>query len=81
MPQWEYLEVHVDYDAKTWSDSSGRTGLLVRSESRLIHSGGLLNDLGQQRWELVGMETHPYISSGNSNSTRSDAKWIFKRPL
>lgn len=81
MKQWEYLEVGLDYSKGRWRDSLGREGALVGSWSAWTHSGGLLNDLGRQGWELVGVEAYPNTSGGSSyGSGARAAKWIFKRP-
>jgi len=82
MQRWEYLELFLNYYYDRWSDSSGREGTLVRhgSEPQFVHSGGLADELGHQGWELVGIETYPYMDSGNSYGV-SYAKWIFKRSV
>ena len=58
MPQWEYLEVYTFEGA--WADNRGRRGDLdevVKVKNRIAHSRAtLLNDLGSQGWELVGLE-------------------------
>jgi hypothetical protein len=84
MQQWEYLEVLVHYygismkQVGEWHDSMGRRGNLVRMELEghgfWYHSGGLLNELGAQGWELVGIEEDPVQGSG------SGVKWVLKRP-
>lgn len=78
MQKWEYLEVY--HWRSGWSDSMGRSGDFVYVDAREIdgrwyHSGGLLNELGAQGWELIGIEVLP---AGQYGTTA--AKWIFKRP-
>ncbi len=91
MQKWEYLEVYLDYSAGSWvdreghrhyragswADSMGREGQLVRVSPVWQHSGGLLNELGSQGWELVGVESYPEATGGGLAA----AKWVFKRPV
>jgi hypothetical protein len=80
MQRWEYLELFLNYYYDRWCDSSGREGTLVRhgTEKQFVHTGGLADELGQQGWELIGIETYPYMDAGNSFGV-SFAKWLFKR--
>lgn len=85
MQKWEYLELFLNYGSGKWRDSMGREGALSSGGSAYggnwYHSGGLLNDLGQQGWELVAVEAYPITSSGGSIGTGMlSAKWVFKRP-
>lgn len=48
MHRWEYLTIRVSIDK--WSDSLGRNGTLPENGE----VGALLNDLGEQGWELSG---------------------------
>ncbi len=81
MQRWEYLEVEVNYFYGWWRDSLGRRGKLVDSEEAdpnqpFSHSGPLLNELGEQGWELIGIQVLPH---GGTFRTY-DARWVFKRP-
>lgn len=78
MQNWEYLEVFFDYASNTWQDSMGRRGELD-VDDRFKHAGKLLNELGQQGWELVGLEFYPNSSGGTIYGAYL-AKWVFKRP-
>ena len=86
MQGWEYLKVFLDYQQERWSDNLSRegdlsAGPLGRYELAWHHSGDLLNDLGQQGWELVGVESYPYLFDGTTSGRGvSSGKWIFKRP-
>lgn len=76
MQRWEYLEVFLNYSWAKWHDSTGRQGELVTGAKITDihwwqHSGPLLNELGREGWELVGVESHTGSNDG--------AKWIFKR--
>ena len=59
MQRWEYLEVQVH--AQRWLDSLGRRGELPRESvfedgsPYLYSSAALLNELGEQGWELAGV--------------------------
>jgi hypothetical protein len=70
---WEYLEVEIkelgSYHPHPWQDSMGRSGELKRLGEELSNSAPLLNELGAQGWELVGV-----YSPGRA------AKLILKRP-
>lgn len=87
MQQWEYLELFLSYYQGKWEDSLGRQGELVKGELsgyasswKWQHSGTLLNELGQQGWELVGVEAYPYTYGGGSIGLGLvAAKWLFKR--
>ena len=78
MQKWEYIEVFVNYPDKRRDDSMGRSGELIVVNEGFVyqweHSGGLLNELGAQGWEMTGVETH------TSSSGTHAAKWLFKRP-
>jgi hypothetical protein len=50
MQRWEYLTVEIRYNG--WSDSLGRRGSLPVDS---FQTGPLLNDLGEQGWELAGV--------------------------
>lgn len=88
MQKWEYLEVFLDYYHKEWHDSMGRQGELERGAAvgypkqvTWGHSGTLLNALGQQGWELAGVEAYPDMRGGHTERTGAySAKWLFKRP-
>jgi hypothetical protein len=62
MQQWEYFGLFLNYYYDQWCDSSGREGTLVRheTEKQFVHTGGLADELGQQGWEQIGIETYPY---------------------
>jgi hypothetical protein len=51
--KWEYLEVIVSH--RKWEDSMGRSGNLATVPSGLSHCAALLNQLGDQGWELTGI--------------------------
>jgi hypothetical protein len=54
--RWEYLE--VDVHVERWSDSAGRSGPLPIAEAgagRVPSVLALLNELGQQGWELAAV--------------------------
>ncbi len=61
MQRWEYLEVQVFRE--NWVDSLGRRGELPRESvieggsgyPSLYSSAALLNELGEQGWELAGV--------------------------
>jgi hypothetical protein len=58
MQRWEYLTIFIR-DVR-WSDSSGREGTLPgggRLSGSSGHPTGLLNEFGEQGWELVGVVT------------------------
>ena len=62
--RWEYLE--VDVRVENWSDNTGRTGRLPIAESgpgQVPSALGVLNQLGQEGWELGGVNntTSPLI--------------------
>jgi hypothetical protein len=77
---WEYLEVVLGNDSiradKTnliWRDSMGRSGDLQALVFRFANSAPLLNELGAQGWELVGVQPSSDVSGHY-------AKYILKRP-
>ncbi len=81
MQRWEYLEIQIDSGIRVWRDSLGREGELREATGRwgsYRHGGALLNDLGDQGWELVGIEAVP--SGSTVWQSRPEARWIFKRP-
>ena len=54
--RWEYLE--VDIHVETWSDSTGRSGRLPIEKAgpgQVPSLLPLLNQLGQEGWELAGV--------------------------
>jgi hypothetical protein len=51
MQRWQYLEVWTD--GKNWHDSDGRDEDLPFAHSRYPSMTPLLNDLGEQGWEVV----------------------------
>jgi hypothetical protein len=70
MQCWEYLT--VAYLSNSWSDSLGRRGELPSGFD--YYTGdptGLLNDLGEQGWELCG------VASKNGNNVY---QLFLKRP-
>lgn len=75
MQRWEYLEVQVHQEH--WIDSLGRRGKLPSeraygaSYGETYFSGGLLNELGEQGWELAGVP---------SSMDQRDHKLLLKRP-
>lgn len=74
MERWEYLECVVDYHGTgSWWDSVGRSGELAEGQSG-YHAGPLLNALGAQGWELVGIQVLP-----RGDHYTSQARWLFKR--
>lgn len=66
--QWEYLEVSVDLDRKTWKDGTGRSRKLKKGQL-----GEALAELGREGWELAG--TLPGAAADGK------AWMFFKRPL
>ncbi|MGH2354107.1 MAG: hypothetical protein ACRDI2_07965 [Chloroflexota bacterium] len=66
--QWEYLEVSVDLDKKSWKDGIGRSRKLKKSGMSRA-----LAELGQEGWELAGT-----LPVGNGDGK---ARLYFKRPL
>lgn len=74
MQAWEYLEIELR--ESKWSDSLGRGGELesfIDSSSPYParNSAALLNELGAQGWELIGVQGSEYVSR---------AKLYLKRP-
>ena len=72
MQKWEYLEVSVAY--RHWVDSMGRSGELsqqAHSHAGFYSAASLLNELGQQGWEVTG------VAAGNS----STFTLLLKRPM
>jgi hypothetical protein len=72
MQRWEYLTIYTGFGR--WHDSLGREGNLVRQklgDSSWQDPSAILNDLGEQGWELTG------VIGGD---TSSYAKLILKRP-
>ena len=69
MQRWEYLTIVVQ--SQTWTDSLGRSGSLPYDGQ----TGELLNDLGQQGWDLVSVH-------GDGDDARWYCNfWLFlKRP-
>jgi len=75
---WEYLEIELyTYDRARregrpgWKDSMGRSGVLDEMlGGHFLNSAPLLNELGAQGWELVGVQSTPSYES----------KLILKRP-
>ncbi len=69
MQKWEYLvlSVGVVSGGVEWSDSAGRKGRLGRDWDASV--AALLNDLGLQGWELIGVTT-----------PGGPSKFYFKRP-
>ncbi len=67
-PQWEYLEVFVDLDKKSWKDGTGRSRKLKKGQL-----GEALAELGREGWELAGTLPH--------GSADEEAWMFFKRPL
>jgi len=66
---WEYLEIAIQ--GHRWSDSMGRSGVLDEMlGGHFLNSAPLLNELGAQGWELVGVQSTPSYES----------KLILKRP-
>lgn len=63
MERWEYLEIHVHEG--NWVDSMRRHGVLPRighpahpyasSQFGMATTGPLLNELGEQGWEVTGV--------------------------
>ena len=62
MEKWVYLEVWQYYLGDSnyaWQDSMGRTGPLAEVGQRRYPSiSPLLNELGEQGWELVAVVRH-----------------------
>ncbi len=52
--QWEYLEIWQRRGV-WWEDSLGRSGTLPITASNYPIAAGLLNELGEQGWELVAV--------------------------
>jgi len=69
MQRWEYLTL-VFGGYGNWSDSLGRSGNLPAIDKPLGHPTSLMNELGEQGWELSG------VNPGSTN------RWMlfFKRP-
>jgi hypothetical protein len=67
MQRWEYLTIGV-WDEK-WSDNLGRSGVLPRREAPLYWNdpAGLLNEVGEQGWELTGV----------AGSEGTNGYWLF----
>lgn len=58
MQRWEYL--HAGIFGRRWLDSHGRSAWLsVRQdrEGELVDASAVLDELGEQGWELVGFGT------------------------
>ena len=54
MQRWEYLTISYKYGS--WSDSLGRTGTFPKAYGPgTADPTSLLNDLGEQGWELSGV--------------------------
>lgn len=75
MQRWEYLAVH--FEGRHWADSLGHRGDVVnagRPYNETVNNdhqpGKLLNELGDQGWEVVG------VASGDA----SDYRLFLKRP-
>ena len=75
MEKWEYLTVQVTLGE--WYDSTGRKGktdllsdFVAGNEYKVYHPTELLNDLGEEGWEMVGV-------AGTDSSQRY--KLFFKR--
>ena len=75
MQRWEYLTVRVN--GLNWRDSLSRTGELPgRGES-----GALLNDLGEQGWELASVQTYGVVRSEFGQPSGEFSQELFlKRP-
>jgi hypothetical protein len=75
MQRWEYLTIFIS--TVTWQNSLGRTGTLRNIYPRALESDRvgdpteLLNELGEQGWDLVGV---------NSGYTLTTYKLFLKRP-
>ena len=80
MQSWEYLEIELVSQAwrgggaREWKDSMGRSGKLEPLGQNFLNSTPLLNELGAQGWELVGVQS--YETNGNTFG----AKLFLKRP-
>lgn len=84
MQKWEYRVVYVDLDQNVWGDDAGQEGSLPKptiakgskGSSRMVQPFAiLLSELGEQAWELTGVE-NPNYSTSASRVTRL----YFKRP-
>jgi hypothetical protein len=63
MQRWEYLTIRIRY--RTWTDDFGRTGTI--DDQMQDGSGGLtglLNELGEQGWELAGVGDRDVYDTG-----------------
>lgn len=56
MQRWEYLTIFVS--RLEWKDSLGRTGKLPGFRADDGDPTGLLNEVGEQGWELAGVNTY-----------------------
>ena len=73
MTVWEYLEVFANtVQDRQWLDSRGRTGELGQQESGYDFYASLLNQLGQEGWEL--------ISVMGEGAMAGSYRFFFKRP-
>ena len=73
MQKWEYLEVCVAPGG--WVDSMGRSGELAWQASQhasFASAAALLNELGQQGWEVAGVA---------ANAPQGYFTLLFKRPV
>jgi hypothetical protein len=56
MQRWEYLTLFIE--SSRWSDSLGRAGTVPLGKNMGVRAGdptALLNELGEQGWELAGV--------------------------
>lgn len=54
MQRWEYMTISIR--VLGWKDSLGRSGELPELRSNVGDPAGLLNELGEQGWELAGVD-------------------------
>ena len=66
--QWAYKVAYVDYRGRT--SSEGLEALKNQGERNTTFARRYLNSLGQENWELVGIQP----------LTSNSAYYIFKRP-
>ncbi len=73
MTAWEYLEVFADtVQARRWLDNTGRTGELGREASGYDFYASLLDQFGQEGWELVSVM--------GEGAMAGSYRFFFKRP-
>ena len=73
MTVWEYLEVFANtVQDREWLDSRGRRGELGQQESGYDFYTSLLDQLGQDGWELVSVM--------GEGAMAGSYRFFFKRP-